>query len=55
MADADGTFDFSEVPPGDYVLRVYAGSVRLTKEVQIKPGTNTVNAAGSGGEGENGR
>ena len=55
MADAIGTFDFSDVPPGDYVLRVYAGSVRLAREVEIKPGTNTVNAAGSAGEGENGR
>lgn len=53
-ADADGNFAFVDVPPGDYILRVYAGSSRSERSVEIKIGPNTVSGSG-GGDGENGK
>jgi plastocyanin len=41
-ADADGAFGFVDVPPGPYVLRVFAGTSRIVQDVEIKPGANSV-------------
>ena len=40
MTDTNGNFVFEEVPPGQYVLRVFAGAARTAREVEIKAGSN---------------
>jgi plastocyanin len=42
VADAAGTFDFYDVPPGAYVVRVFAGGTTLQREVEIKSGANEI-------------
>jgi hypothetical protein len=42
MADAEGNFEFREVPAGDYVLRVYAGASRTARDVEVKGGVHRV-------------
>ena len=44
--DAEGHFSLADVPPGEYVLRVYAGSSRTARDVEIKAGVNTVAGPG---------
>ncbi len=43
-ADAGGNFGFTDVPPGDYVLRIYAGAERTATDVEIKAGRNVIPA-----------
>ena len=42
-ADDEGGFTFGDVPPGAYVVTVYAGPKRLQKDVEVKGGKITVN------------
>ena len=42
VAEADGTFSFSDVPTGAYVARSYAAGVKAEREMEIKGGANTV-------------
>ena len=42
VADAGGGFAFSDVPPGGYVARTFAGGVKSEREVEIKAGANTI-------------
>ena len=42
VAAADGSFSFADVPPGPYVARVWAGGVKVERDVEIKRGANTV-------------
>lgn len=52
MSDAEGAFNFIDVPPGEYVLRIYAGLARSAHDVAVKAGANTVNPAGESGADE---
>jgi hypothetical protein len=45
VAAADGRFSFVEVPPGAYVVRVYAGGAKSERDVEIKNGENTIAAS----------
>lgn len=38
----DGAFEFSDVPPGTYVLQVTGGGTRTEKELEVKAGPNSV-------------
>jgi plastocyanin len=40
LADAEGAFGFSDVPPGAYVLRVLGGGTSSQRDVEIKAGAN---------------
>jgi hypothetical protein len=42
VADPEGNFSFSEVPPGGYVLTAYAGAEPHEKSVVVGPGQTTV-------------
>ena len=42
MADGEGGFTFGDVPPGAYVVTVYAGPRRIQKDVDVKRGTTAV-------------
>ena len=42
VAAADGSFSFADVPPGAYVVRVYAGGTKSERDVEIKSGGNTI-------------
>ena len=37
---ADGRFEFSEVPPGAYVMRVMAGGEKSSRDVEVRAGAN---------------
>jgi plastocyanin len=41
-ADAEGNFGLADVPPGAYVLRIYAGAQRLERDVDVKAGANDI-------------
>jgi plastocyanin len=41
-ADTEGAFGFADVPPGDYVLRVYAGRDRTARDVEVRAGANSL-------------
>jgi plastocyanin len=44
-AGEDGSFSFTDVPPGTYVVRMYGGGVKVERDVEIKGGKNTVAVA----------
>jgi plastocyanin len=39
-AEGDGTFAFADVPPGQYIVRTFAGGTKSDREVEIKGGVN---------------
>jgi plastocyanin len=42
VAGADGGFSFTDVPPGPYVLQVWASGVKTDRDVEIVGGANTL-------------
>jgi len=40
-ADTDGSFAFDEVPPGAYVVTMYAGGTRTQRDVDVKEGATS--------------
>lgn len=42
LADADGSFRFSDVPPGPWKVVIYAGGRRLQRDVDVRGGVNEV-------------
>jgi plastocyanin len=41
-AGEDGSFSFADVPPGSYVVRMFAGGLKTERDVQIKGGRNEI-------------
>jgi plastocyanin len=41
-ADGEGGFAFDDVPPGGYMVTVYAGARRLQKDVEVTGATTTI-------------
>ncbi len=44
IAESDGSFQFSNVPPGAYVLRVFSPKGRTERDVDVHAGTNNLEA-----------
>jgi hypothetical protein len=42
VVGADGDFSFTDVPPGPYVLQVWASGVKTEREVEIVGGVNSL-------------
>jgi plastocyanin len=42
IAEADGSFAFTAVPPGAYTLSVWAAGRKLQRDVEVKAGTNQI-------------
>jgi plastocyanin len=42
LAESDGSFVFEEVPPGGYVVILYAGVKRTARDVEVTNGVTTV-------------
>ena len=41
-AGEDGSFSFSDVPAGTYVVRMYGGGTKAERDVEVKSGKNEV-------------